>query len=100
MKSGGSEVKMKLHSLPVPFLVAALLINSWFDGSAHSQTPSPDLLKAKQQAEAKGYIFLTNHDEIVEKAKKEGKLRVLSSQQSVTIKPSSTLSRRNIRLLM
>ena len=77
---------MKLHSLPVPFLVAALLINSWFDGSAHSQTPSPDLLKAKQQAEAKGYIFLTNHDEIVERAKKEGKLRVLSSQQSVTIK--------------
>jgi ABC-type Fe3+ transport system substrate-binding protein len=44
------------------------------------------LLKAKQEAEAKGYIFLANHDEIVERAKKEGKLRVLSSQQPVTIK--------------
>jgi len=36
------------------------------------------LLKAKQQAEAKGFIFETSHDEIVSKAKKEGPLRVLS----------------------
>jgi hypothetical protein len=35
------------------------------------------LKKAKQGAEAKGYVFLTNRDEIVAKAKKEGKLRIL-----------------------
>jgi hypothetical protein len=77
---------MKLHSLRVSFLVAALLINPWFDRGAHSQTSGPALLKAKQESEARGYIFPTNHDEIVERAKKEGKLRVLSSQQPVTIK--------------
>src|SRR5918992_2801023 len=77
---------MILHSLRIALLLAALLNNSWFDRAAHSQTPGPALFKAKQEAEAKGYIFLTNHDEIVERAKKEGKLRVLSSQQPVTIK--------------
>ena len=41
-----------------------------------SQTPR--LLKAKQDAEAKGYIFETSHDEIVAKAKKEGRLKVLT----------------------
>lgn len=41
--------------------------------------PSPNLLKAKQEAEAKDYLFETSHDEIVAKAKKEGKLRVLAS---------------------
>ena len=35
------------------------------------------LMKAKKAAEAKGYIFEISHDEIVAKAKKEGKLRVL-----------------------
>ena len=32
---------------------------------------SASLLKAKADAEAKGYIFETSHDEIVAKAKKE-----------------------------
>jgi hypothetical protein len=40
---------------------------------------SPDAGKAKQAAEAKGFIFETSHDAIVSKAKAEGKLRVLSS---------------------
>jgi ABC-type Fe3+ transport system substrate-binding protein len=38
--------------------------------------------KAKQGAESQGYVLLTNHDEIVEKAKKEGKLRVIRSLSS------------------
>jgi len=37
------------------------------------------LLKAKTEAETKGYIFETSHDVIVAKAKKEGKLVVFSS---------------------
>src|SRR5262245_3842446 len=44
------------------------------------------LLKAKSEAEAKGYIFETNRDEIVAKAKKEGRMRGLSSLESDTIK--------------
>ena len=47
------------------------------------------LLKAKKEAEAKGYIFETNRDEIVAKAKKEGRMRGLSSLESDTIKAMS-----------
>jgi ABC-type Fe3+ transport system substrate-binding protein len=36
------------------------------------------VLKAKQEAEARGYIFATSHDEIVARAKKEGKMRAVS----------------------
>ena len=42
-------------------------------------TVGADFLSAKREAEGKGYTFETSHDEIVAKAKKEGKLRVLSS---------------------
>ena len=50
---------------------------------------SPPLLKASKEAESKGYIFETSHDEIVSKAKKEGRLRVLSGldqQANTTIR--------------
>jgi ABC-type Fe3+ transport system substrate-binding protein len=57
---------------------------------AYSATAISTLLKAKQQAETKGYIFLTSHDEIVENAKKEGKLRVLSAQEPVSTKAMVT----------
>lgn len=38
-----------------------------------------DLIKAKKEAESRGYGFLTSRDEIVRRAKEEGKLRVSSS---------------------
>src|SRR5262245_15582085 len=40
---------------------------------------SPGLLKAKKDSEGKGFLFAASHDEIVSKAKQEGKLRVLVS---------------------
>jgi iron(III) transport system substrate-binding protein len=43
---------------------------------------SAALLKAKTEAETKGYIFETSRDAIVAKAKKEGKLIVFSSQDA------------------
>ncbi len=46
---------------------------------------SPALQKAKQEAEAKGYIFLTSHDEIVNMAKKEGKMNAVHSFEPPTI---------------
>ena len=68
---------------------AAFLFGSWLEtSSAFAATPSASasLLKAKQEAEAKGYVFHTSRDEIVERAKKEGKLRVFSSQEPPSIK--------------
>jgi hypothetical protein len=43
-----------------------------------ASTPSAALLEAKKKAEAKGYIFETNHEEIVAKAKKEGRVKALT----------------------
>jgi ABC-type Fe3+ transport system substrate-binding protein len=37
------------------------------------------LQKMKQEAEAKGFLFETSHEEIVAKARKEGKARILTS---------------------
>ena len=54
--------------------VLALFIAAF---SAFAASANPDLFKAKQEAEAKGYLFAASHDEIVANAKKEGKLRVL-----------------------
>ncbi|MGH7816286.1 MAG: hypothetical protein ACREOR_02760, partial [Candidatus Binatia bacterium] len=48
--------------------------------------PTGALLKAQQDAEARGFIFETNRDEIVAKARKEGRMRALSSLESTTIK--------------
>src|SRR5262245_61525018 len=68
--------------------VAALVVASSVETSVvhGAAAPSASLQKAKQEAEAKGYIFITSHQEIVERAKKEGKLRVFSSQEPPAIK--------------
>ncbi len=64
--------------------VGALLFGSYL----FAATSGPALLKAKQDAEAKGYVFFTDRDEIVAKAQKEGKLRVISSMEPETAKAS------------
>src|SRR5215813_11370634 len=53
-------------------------------------TIDPSLLAAKQQAESKGYIFFTDRDEIVAKAKREGKLRVVAEIEPPTIKATTS----------
>lgn len=74
---------MKLGSLWVgAWSLAFLLQGLWIAPSALAQSPSPALLKAKQEAEARGYIFETNRGEILANAKKEGRLRVLSGFES------------------
>ena len=58
---------------------------SWFSvmffaTGAEAMAPNdPIMIRAKQEAEAKGLIFATNHEEILARAKKEGKLRATSS---------------------
>ena len=54
----------------------------------HSATPSQALLKARQDAEARGLVFLADRAEIVAKAQKEGRLRVITSMEAETAKAS------------
>jgi ABC-type Fe3+ transport system substrate-binding protein len=51
---------------------------------AHAATPM--LLKAQQAAQARGFLFETSRDAIVAKARKEGRLRVISSLDPETNK--------------
>src|SRR5437867_12882907 len=76
--------------------VAVFILGWWVETSAaHGATvPGASLLKAKQEAEAKGYVFVTTHQEIVERAKKEGKLRVFSSQEPPAIKAMAAAFKR------
>jgi ABC-type Fe3+ transport system substrate-binding protein len=82
---------MKLCSLATTVLITAILFGGSYD---HIAAASATLAKAKQEAEAKGYIFLTSHEEILSKAKKEGRIRVLSSQDPEAIKAMSAAFKR------
>ncbi|MBI2987836.1 MAG: extracellular solute-binding protein [Deltaproteobacteria bacterium] len=62
------------------FLLLLMLVTT------HAVAASADLLKAKKGAEAQGYIFFATHDEIAERAKKEGKIRVMTGLESGTFK--------------
>jgi iron(III) transport system substrate-binding protein len=61
--------------------------------SAFAASVSSALLKAKQQAESQRYVFIDNHDEIVSKAKKEGKLHVQNGFRE-TLRASSEAFRK------
>ena len=52
------------------------------------------LLKAKQEAETRGYAFIASRDEIIAKAKQEGKLRVLTGMEPPTLKATAAAFRR------
>lgn len=55
--------------------------------AAKAEAAPSGLQKARQDAEGKGYVFAVSHDEILDKAKQEGKLRVLTGLSSDIIKP-------------
>src|SRR3990172_11415712 len=83
---------MKMHfskSLGLAFLMAI-----WAVDEASTAASSPNLLKAKQEAEAKGYTFITSHDEVVAKEKKEGKVRITAAIQPSTIKATTAAFRK------
>src|SRR5688572_671081 len=56
-------------------LIACL---NFFASNCSAAVANTALLKAKHEADAKGLIFITSHDEIISKAKKEAKLRVMT----------------------
>ena len=63
-------------------LFLAMLLTSFYcwadDSRALAAAASPNVAKAKQEAESKGFVFLTSKDEIVAKAKEEGKPEALT----------------------
>ena len=69
--------------LTLPFVLVSFFVSPF----AFSASQAPALLKAKQDAETKGYMFLTTHDEIVSGAKKEGKLRVMTGLEPPNSQP-------------
>ena len=68
----------------------------WITGSSlFAASAATSVLKAKQEAEAQGYVFPATHEEIVLAAKKEGKLRVLTSLQPKTFKAMAASFKRH-----
>ena len=66
-------------------LVSGVLVLS-LDSSLFAAEASQSLIRAKRDAEAKGYIFAATHDEIVNRAKQEGQLRVVVSMSEGILK--------------
>src|SRR5574341_484016 len=63
------------------FFAAMLLVSIYcwtYESRVLAAAASANLAKAKQEAESKGFVFLTNKEEIVAKAKEEGKLEALT----------------------
>ena len=69
--------------------MAAFLTALWLQTFDVFAAAAPTLLKAKQEAESKGYTFITSFDEIVALAKREGRLRVLSAEDPNVIKATA-----------
>ena len=66
-------------------MIACSLHLSIFGTSAEAASSS--LLKAKQDAEAKGFAFVSDRDEIIRNAKNEGRVNVLMSMSSSNFQP-------------
>jgi ABC-type Fe3+ transport system substrate-binding protein len=79
---------VKHHKIRI-LLLAILFVNFGSMPAALAAAASAALQKAKQESESKGFIFETSRDEIVSKAKKEGKLHVLTSLEIEALKPVS-----------
>jgi ABC-type Fe3+ transport system substrate-binding protein len=78
------------------FSQAAILffVGTWVCSTTVVAQSSAALSKAKAEAETRGYIFETSRDAIIEKAKKEGKLVVFSSQDADTIRAAADAFRK------
>ena len=63
-----------------PFVMAFCL----FGAGGSCLAASPSMLDAKKEAETAGYIFEASRDEIIARAKKEGKLKVFSGLAAET----------------
>ena len=85
-------MKLELKKLYVVFISILGLCAGI--ASAHAAAANPALLKAKKEAEAKGYVFAASQEEVIANAKKEGKLRVMGSLDAKTLKALSEAFRK------
>jgi ABC-type Fe3+ transport system substrate-binding protein len=94
LAAAGFAAKRKgraLKSISTNKIVASLVFSFFFISCiTHAVAASASLLQAKKEAEAKGYIFFSTHDQIVALARKEGKLKVGSDLEPTTYKPLIT----------
>jgi iron(III) transport system substrate-binding protein len=82
------EVEKMIPTLSITATALFFVGFSLFAAPAFAASaPAATVQKAKQAADAKGYAFITSHDEILAGAKKEGKLRAQSSLDPNTFKP-------------
>jgi ABC-type Fe3+ transport system substrate-binding protein len=84
---------MRFHNV-TKMLMAIFVLLAGMPVAVNAAAVPAALQKAKQDAEAKGFIFETSHDEIVAKARKEGKLRVVTSLEMESLKPVSDAFRK------
>lgn len=73
----GPEERMRTRRIIARTVGSVLILCSWSAFQAFAASAYSALLKAKQQAEAKGYVFYTNREEILNRARKEGNFRGL-----------------------
>jgi len=83
------------HKILLFFVVLFLTMSVNGFGAA----PPSSIDKAKQEAEARGYLFIDSHEKIVAAAKREGKMRALSGLDSETIKAMVSAFRRKYPFL-
>ena len=81
------------------FVLALSLGFFWLEPFAFSASPNSASLKAKEAAKANGYIFETSHDDVVAKAKAEGKVRILTSQDGAVLPYLVKLMKKNYPFL-
>jgi len=60
-----------------------------FVSPVHAATANPALAKAKQDAEARGFLFVSDRAEILSRAQKEARLSVITSMEPETAKASA-----------
>jgi spermidine/putrescine-binding protein len=65
-----------------------VMVSTTFGAAAVAATPNQGVLKAQKDAEGRGLVFYTSRDDIIAKAKQEGKLRVLAEMEPPNIKAS------------
>ncbi len=79
---------MKVKSLRISSALTAFQLTWWLVSPvAHAAAAAAAATKAKHEAETRGYAFELSHDDIVSKAKREAKLRVMSSLEGDILKP-------------
>jgi iron(III) transport system substrate-binding protein len=77
---------MKVKCLRIWAVLAVFQLAWWVSPTAHA-TAAAAGTKAKYEAETQGYAFELSHNDIVSKAKREGRLRVITSLEDDKLKP-------------